>query len=81
MTKTERTEVSLADATYGELLRLRRDNYTCQDFTLMTDSGNVWIKQQGFGEAQRIGIPRGVFNRLVALYQRPRKFVRKPVKS
>jgi len=73
---------SLANCTLKELRRFRRMDVTLKDFWLLCDSNRVCIHEQtsGHPSLQRISIPRKQFNRLVAGYLKPRKFVRREMK-
>lgn len=52
--------------------RLRRDNYSQGDWTIHTDGHTVWISKQKVGAmpTAEISIPKGVFNKLLAGYER-----------
>jgi len=64
--------VKPSNCTFNELCKMRRDHTDFGDFSLMTDSGVVWLSEQAWGKErkQHIQIPRGVFNRLLLWYQR-----------
>ncbi len=69
---------SLAACSESELIRLERDNFEVKDFSILCDSFHVWLGEQKMGESpkQRIEIPRAVFNKLIAHYQRKQKYIR-----
>ncbi len=62
-----------------EVIRLRRDHYSVSNWSIMTDGYRVWISKQKLGEAatHNIEIPKRAFDRLIAMYERPQKQVRK----
>lgn len=66
---------SFRGANEGEILRMGRDHSTWGDWTIMTDGYRVWVSKQKMGEARthHIEVPKGVFDRLVDAYTKPRK--------
>ncbi len=72
------SEASLDTCSESELLRLERDNFEVKDFFIMCDSFHVWVSEQKLGEPRKQGveIPRAIFNKLIAQYQRKQKFIR-----
>ena len=76
---TERDAASLETGTFKDICRLRRDHYSRNNFTIMTDSTTVWLSEQKLGheQTQKFEISRKMFNFLVREYQKKRKFVRK----
>lgn len=59
--------------TEDEVCTLPRDHYGFQNWCIMTSGHTVWISRQKVGEqpTHSIEIPKGVFDRLLALYERP----------
>lgn len=57
----------------AQVCELPRDNYGFQNWSIMTDGHTVWISKQKVGEQPTadIEIPKGVFDRLLVLYERP----------
>lgn len=74
-----KTGASPQNATEKELCRITRDNSSIGNFTLMTDSHEVWISEQAAGSppTQEITMRRETFNRLIEWYQKEQEFVRK----
>ena len=62
----------------ADVIRLTRDNYGFQNWNIMTDGYRVWISKQKLGEPRtdHIEIPKGIFDRLLALYEREQKLYR-----
>ena len=56
----------------SDVISLRRSHYGQNNWRIMTDGIRVWISQQRIGEAptDRIEVPKGIFDRLLALYER-----------
>lgn len=75
----KKTSVSLRNASFNQICRVRRDNYNQGDFSIMTDGHTTWLSEQKMGEhrKQGIAIPRGVFNRLLQRYLAEQKFIRR----
>lgn len=70
---------SLANCTEKELCRFRRDGTELGDYWLSCDAFHVSLNEQKVGEMTKQGITmkRSDFNRIIAAYLKPRKFVRK----
>jgi len=62
----------------AQIIKLRRDHYSFQNWTIMTDGYRVWVSRQELGqrETHRIEIPKGIFDRLLVLYEREQEPVR-----
>jgi len=58
--------------TEAQIIDLPRDHYGFQNWCIMTDGYRVWISHQKIGEPRtaEIEVPKGIFNRLPALYER-----------
>lgn len=72
MTKaTSLREIKSFDA----VCELPRDHYEIGDWCIMTDGIRVWISQQAMGEQRtdHIEVPKAIFDRLLARYERPQK--------
>jgi len=61
--------------TEADVIDLPRDNYGFQNWSVMTDGYRVWISKQKIGEQRtdHIEVPKGIFDRLLALYEREQK--------
>jgi hypothetical protein len=62
----------------AQIIKLPRDHYEFQNWTIMTNGYTVWISKQKAGEmpTDHIEVPKGVFDRLLEMYEReqtPRK--------
>jgi len=74
-----KTKFKPSTATNAQICRISRDNFTIGDCTIMTDGFNTLIRLQKMGEmpTQEIDLPRPIFNRLIAWYQKEQVAVRK----
>lgn len=70
---------SLANCTEKELFRFRSGGTELGNFWLSCDTFHVSLNEQKIGEkpTQGITMKRSDFNRIIAAYLKPRKFVRK----
>lgn len=61
--------------TEADVIELPRDHYGFQNWCIMTDGFRVWISRQKMGEqpTHHIEVPKGTFDRLLALYEREQK--------
>lgn len=61
--------------TENDVCALPRDHYGFQNWRIMTNGFQVWIAKQKIGEepTHQIEIPKGTFDRLLALYEREQK--------
>lgn len=77
MSRTMATSLRQAK-TEADVIRLERDNYGFQNWTIMTDGYRVWISHQKVGEpsTDHIDVPKGIFDRLLVMYEREQKIVR-----
>lgn len=68
-------QITPANCSEAQLLKMHRDHTVLGDFTLMTDSYHLWISEQKIGESpkQHIEMTRAQFNRLLRWYLRPTK--------
>lgn len=55
----------------ADVIKLRRDHYTFQNWTIMTDGYRVWISKQKVGEnrTDHVEIPKRIFDQLLARYE------------
>jgi hypothetical protein len=74
-----KTGASLATCTERELLRVKRDNFATQQFSISTDTYEVCLTGKILGgfRDETIAIPRNVFNKLIKQYQKQQRFIRK----
>jgi hypothetical protein len=58
--------------TEAQIIELPRDHYGFNNWTIMTDGYRVWISKQKLGEpaTDHIEVPKGIFDRLLTLYER-----------
>ncbi len=65
--------------TLDEVCRLDRDNFQAGSYWLSADGETVSVTHQAMGEPVQstIDVPRREFNKLVSLYLRPRRIVRR----
>jgi hypothetical protein len=58
--------------TEAQIIELPRDHYGFQNWNIMTDGFRVWISKQKVGgpRTDHIEISKGVFDRLLTLYER-----------
>jgi hypothetical protein len=58
-----------------QIIELPRDNYGFNNWSIMTDGHTVWISKQRIGEkpTHQIDVPKGIFDRLLTLYEREQK--------
>jgi hypothetical protein len=70
---------SWQEATYDELCRMKRDNISRGNFTIMSEADVVSLWEQKLGEQakQRFTCSRRMFNWMIRQYQKQRKPVRK----
>ena len=75
MSKTRSLRLVKSEA---QVCEIPRDHYRFQNWSIMTNGHQVWISKQRVGEQRtdHIEIPKGIFDRLLALYEKPQ-----PVKS
>lgn len=57
----------------ADFVRLPRDNFSKDDYSLICDGFNVWLTEQVLGEQvkQEIQIPKKVFDYLIRKYEEP----------
>jgi hypothetical protein len=55
--------------------KLPRDNFEVADWNIMTDGTTVWISEQKLGRppTQSLHVPKKIFNRLLAAYEKPQR--------
>jgi hypothetical protein len=65
---------SFRQASEVDLMRMGRDHATWGDWRIMTDGYRVWLAQQALGHAptRHIEVPKGIFDRLIDAYVKPR---------
>lgn len=61
--------------TEAQIIDLPRDHYDFNNWSIMTDGYRVWISKQKLGEQRtdHIEVPKGIFDRLLTLYEREQK--------
>jgi hypothetical protein len=59
----------------AQIIELPRDHYGFNNWCIMTDGYTVWITRQKLGEppTHKIEVPKGIFDRLLTLYEREQK--------
>jgi hypothetical protein len=59
----------------AQIIELPRDHYGFNNWCIMTNGHTVWISHQKVGEQPTAGIevPKGIFDRLLTLYEREQK--------
>ena len=62
----------------AQIIKLKRDHYSFQNWTIMTDGYRVWVSRQEIGKqpTHHIEIPKGIFDRLLVLYELEQETVR-----
>jgi len=72
MPKTATRSLRQAKST-NDVCSLRRDNYECGDWSIMTDGYRVWISKQKMGESRtdHIEVPKAIFDKLFDCYGKP----------
>lgn len=75
MTKATSLRTAKSEA---QIIKLPRDHYGFQNWTIMTNGHQVWISRQRVGEmpTHSIEVPKGIFDRLLAMYEREQPIVR-----